>query len=157
VFVVVAGALTYWLLRRRRREHVRTLVGGLAPARARRLDMTSERALERLLAIEQSGVLARDDQRKSGYADMVDVIRDYLAARYRFATAELTTSELMRGLAKHASAADATLVEAWLARCDVVKYGAARVSEAEGNDTLAGARELVMKTTVQPASSKEAA
>jgi len=157
VFVVVAGALTYWLLRRRRREHVRTLVGGLAPPRARRLDMTSERALERLLAIEQSGVLARDDDRKTGYADMVSVIRDYLAARYRFATAELTTSELMRGLAKRASAADATLVEAWLARCDLVKYGAARVSEAEANDTLAAARDVVMKTTVVPASAKEAA
>lgn len=155
VFVVVAGALTYWLLRRRRRDHVRTLVGGLSPARARRLDTTSERALERLLAIEQSGVLARADDRKAGYADMGSVVRDYLAGRYRFATAELTTSELMRGLAKRASAADATLVEAWIARCDLVKYGGARVSEAEANDALAGARELVMKTTVQ--SAKEAA
>ena len=155
VFVVLVGGVTYWQLRRRRRRHVRTLVGGLAPARAQRLDMTSERALERLLAIEQAGVLARDDDRKTGYADMVSVIRDYLAARYRFPTAELTTSELMRGLARRASAADATLVEAWLARCDLVKYGGMRATEGEANETLAGARELVMKTTVQPA--KEAA
>ncbi len=155
VFVVVAGGLTFWLLRRRRRHHVRTLVGGLAPARAQRLDMTSERALERLLSIEQSGVLARDDDRKLGYAEMVTVIRDYLAARYRFPTAELTTSELMRGLAKRASAADATLVEAWLSRCDLVKYGGMRATEAEANDVLGGAREVVMKTTV--IASKEAA
>ena len=46
--------------------------------------MTSERALERLLAIEQSGVLARDRERKTGYADMALVIRDYLGARFRF-------------------------------------------------------------------------
>jgi hypothetical protein len=156
VFVVVAGALTYVVLRRRRRNHVRTLVGGLAP-RAQRLDMTSERALERLLAIEQSGVLARDDDRKTGYADMVSVIRDYLAARYRFPTAELTTSELMRGLAKRASAADAMLVEAWLARCDLVKYGGVRATQGQALETLAGAREVVMQTTVVPAVAKEAA
>ncbi|MBV8759797.1 MAG: hypothetical protein JO257_21080 [Deltaproteobacteria bacterium] len=157
VFVLVAGGLTFWQLRRRRKQHVRTLVGGLAPARAQRLDMTSERALERLLAIETSGVLARDGDRKTGYADMVSVIRDYLAARYRFATAELTTSELMRGLAKRANAADATLVEAWLARCDLVKYGGVRATEAEALETLAGAREVVMKTTAMPTAAKEAA
>ena len=58
--------------------------------RPRRIDMTSERALERLLEIEQSGVLDRDDDRKEGYAEMVDVIREYLGARYRVATLDLT-------------------------------------------------------------------
>ena len=52
----------------------------------RRIDMTSERALERLLAIERSGVLDRDDERKLGYTQMVEVIREYLGARYRIAT-----------------------------------------------------------------------
>ena len=46
---------------------VRTLIGdaGAVDAAPRRIDMTSERALERLLAIEQSGVLDRDDERKA--------------------------------------------------------------------------------------------
>ena len=53
--------------------------------------MTSERALQQLLEIERIGVLDRDDDRKAGYAEMVDVIREYLGARYRVATLDLTT------------------------------------------------------------------
>ena len=66
--------------------------------------MTSERALERLLAIERSGVLDRDDDRKGGYAEMVEVIREYLGARYRVATLDLTTRELLRRLERVAPA-----------------------------------------------------
>jgi hypothetical protein len=155
VLVLLVAIVTYWRLRVRRRRRVQSLVGGLAPARRPRIDMTSERALERLLAIEQSGVLARDAERKIGYADMVEVLRDYLGARFSFATAELTSSELLRGLRKRASEADATLVEAWLERCDLVKYGGMRATDSEALAVLTGARELVMKTTAQPA--KEAA
>ena len=77
--------------------------------------MTGERALERLLAIEQSGVLDRDDERKAGYAEMVDVIRDYLGARYRVATHDLTTAELMRALARgRARPTSVAMVDGWL-------------------------------------------
>jgi hypothetical protein len=155
VGVIAIGAITFVVLRRRRRRHVQTLVGKLAPAMPRKMDMTSERALERLLAIEQSGVLARDGERKAGYAEMVDVVRDYLGARFRFATAELTTSELLRGLAGRARSQDCVLVERWLERCDLVKYGGVRASESDALSVLAGAREVVMATTAQPA--KEAA
>ena len=155
VFVAVVALVTFLVLRARRRGRVRTLVGGLAPARRPRIDMTSERALERLLAIEQSGVLARDAERKAGYADMVEVIRDYLGARFRFATAELTTSELLRGLRKRATETETTLVETWLGRCDLVKYGGMRATEGEALDVLAGARDVVVQTTAAPA--KEAA
>jgi len=157
VFVAVVALVTFLWLRSRRRRKVQSLVGGLVPARRPRIDMTSERALERLLAVEQSGVLARDAERKAGYAEMVGVIRDYLGARFRFATTELTSSELMRGLRKRASEADATLVEQWLAHCDLVKYGGARATESEALAVLAGAREVVMKTTAEPPGAKEAA
>jgi hypothetical protein len=153
--VVVVAAVTFFVLRRRRRRHVRTLVGTLAPAVPRKMDMTSERALERLLAIEQSGVLARDAERKRGYADMVEVVRDYLGARFSFATAELTTSELLRGLAKRARPEDTALVETWLERCDLVKYGGLRATESDALAVLAGAREVVIATTAPAA--KEAA
>jgi len=72
---VIAAALWY---RRRRRRRALRLVGGVR-TRPRHIDMTGERALERLMAIEQSGVLDRDRERKTGYADMVEVIREYLA------------------------------------------------------------------------------
>lgn len=149
--VVAVGAVTFVVLRRRRRRHVRTLVGKLAPARPHKMDMTSERALERLLGIEQSGVLGRDEERKSGYAEMAVVVRDYLGARFKFATAELTTSELLRGLAKRARPEDIVLVERWLDRCDLVKYGGMRVQESEALGVLSGACEIVMATTAQPA------
>lgn len=145
--VVAVAAVTFFVLRRRRRRHVRTLVGTLAPAMPRKMDMTSERALERLLAIEQSGMLARDAERKGGYADMVDVIRDYLGARFSFPTAELTTSELLRGLATRARPEDTALVETWLERCDLVKYGGLRATESDALGVLGGARELVIATT----------
>jgi hypothetical protein len=154
--VVGVSVVTFVVLRRRRRRRVRTLVGGLAPAMPRRIDMTSERALERLLAIEQSGVLECDDERKRGYADMVEVIRDYLGARYRFATAELTTSELLRGLGKRAPAPDCALVETWLGKCDLVKYGGLRATAGQAGQALADAREVVVETTREPAKQEAA-
>ena len=94
--LIVASASFYiW---RKRKQRVRTLLGTLVVSSTtpRRLDMTSERALQRLLEIEQSGVLVNDDTRKGGYAEMVAVIREYLGGRYHVATLDLTTAELMR-------------------------------------------------------------
>jgi hypothetical protein len=133
-------------LRRRRRRHALRLVGG-AIARPRRIDMTGERALERLLAIEQSGVLERDRERKAGYTEMVEVIRDYLAARYRIATRDLTSSELVRRLEASAPAEEAALVGAWLDDCDLVKYGGYRATPAEAGKALDDARALIITTT----------
>lgn len=148
---LVGAAIAAIVLRRRRRRRVVRLVGTLVPSRSRRIDMTSERALERLLAIEQSGVLDDDRSRKPGYAEMVDVIRDYLGARYRTATSDLTTAELIRALSPVAPAGERGLVEAWLARCDVVKYGGFRATADDARDVLAGARSLVIATTAEPA------
>jgi len=140
---LVVGGL-WWRARRRRRTA--RLTGGVV-AVTRRLDMTGERALEALLAIETSGVLAREDERKRGYADMVDVIRAYLGARYRVATRDLTTSELLRQLARVAPADERTLVEDWLARCDLVKYGGVAATASEAQAVLDDARALIVTTT----------
>ena len=154
---VVAVAL---VLRRRRRRRALRLIGG-AIARPRRIDMTGERALERLLAIEQSCVLERDGDRKGGYAEMVEVIREYLAARYRIATHDLTSSELLRRLEECALGDEVALVSAWLAGCDIVKYGGYRASPAEAGKALDDARALIITTTElragAPARAKEAA
>ena len=125
----------------------------LAPARphARRLDLPGERALAQLLAIERSGVLDRDDARKAGYAQMVAAIRAYVGARYRVATADLTSAELVRALAPVAPVTERLHVEAWLARCDVVKYGGLRATTAEARSVLAAARTLVVETTATAA------
>src|SRR6478609_5727934 len=124
-------------------------MGTLVPSVAvpRRMDMTSERALEQLLAIDRSGVLDRDDERKAGYANMVEVIREYLGARYRIATYDLTSYELMRSLAHVAPDHEQKLVEEWLERCDIVKYGGFRATDADAHGVLEAARQLVLQTT----------
>ncbi|MGH9885579.1 MAG: hypothetical protein ACREBE_08630 [bacterium] len=140
---VIAVALWY---RRRRRRRALRLVGGVV-RRPRNIDMTGERALERLLAIEQSGVLDRDGERKAGYADMVEVIRDYLSARYRITTRDLTSSELVRRLEEGAPGDEADLVRSWLDGCDFVKYAGYRATPAEAGKALDDARALIVTTT----------
>lgn len=155
--VVVAIGLALWI-RNKRKRRVRTLIGTLVPSLPvpRRMDMTSERALEQLLAIQRSGVLDRDDDRKSGYASMVDVIREYLAARYRVVTYDLTTYELMRSLRNIAPEHEQKLVEDWLERCDIVKYGGFRATAADAVGVLESARQLVISTTRAPGASGSA-
>ncbi|MGE5183748.1 MAG: hypothetical protein ACM31C_16865, partial [Acidobacteriota bacterium] len=65
-------------------------------------------------------------------------------------TLDLTTSELVRALAAIAPDDERALVEAWLERCDLVKYGGLRATAAQANEVLAAARELVVATTAQP-------
>ncbi|MDB4960845.1 MAG: hypothetical protein JWP01_844 [Myxococcales bacterium] len=142
--VLIVGLGTLWWLRRRRR-HTVELTGGVV-ASPRRIDMTGKRALEALLAIHGSGVLDREDDRKSGYAEMVDVIRDYIGARYHVATRDLTTSELLRRL-RAAPAEERAMIGTWLERCDVVKYGGLRATAGEAHGVLDDARALVVTTT----------
>jgi len=134
-----------WLSGRRGRRTLR-LVGG-SIVRPRRIDMTGERALERLLAIEKSCVLERDADRKTGYAEMVEVIREYLGARYRIAIHDLTSSELVRRLGKLAPHEEVELVSGWLDGCDLVKYGGQRATPAEAGKALDDARALIVTTT----------
>jgi hypothetical protein len=80
---------------------------------------------------------------------MVEVIRDYLGARYRVATLDKTTSELSRALSNVAPEHERLLVEAWLERCDLVKYGGFRATAEDGKSALADARALIISTTTQ--------
>jgi hypothetical protein len=143
---LVTGLLV-WRSRRRRRA-VRLVAGVVAVPR--RMDLPSERALEKLLAIERSGVLDRDEDRKAGYTEMVEVIREYLAARYHLAIADLTTRELLVLLARAADPEACALVETWLERGDIVKYGGLRATSADAKQTLDDGRALVVTTTVVP-------
>lgn len=151
-----------WLHRRRNRRTLR-LVGG-AIARPPRIDMTGEHALERLFAIERSGVLDRDAERKAGYADMVGVLREYLAARYRIAVHDRTSSELLVELGRVAAPDAVELVASWLDGCDLVKYGGWRATPADAGKALDDARALIVTTTatvaprpVRPSAVAEAA
>jgi len=143
---VAAVAITALWIHGRHARRARRLVGG-AVVRPRRIDMTGERALERLLAIEQACVLDRDADRKAGYAEMVEVIREYLGVRYRFPIRDLTSSELLRRLGKLAPEGEVGLVSEWLDGCDLVKYGGRRATPAEAGKALDDARALIVTTT----------
>jgi hypothetical protein len=147
IALAIAVLVVYIGWRRSRKKTIR-LTGGIAIPR-RKIDTPGERALERLLAIEQSGVLDSDDDRKRGYQEMVEVIREYLGARYRVATFDLTSYELMRKLEPVAPPDECALVEAWLERCDIVKYGGLRAARDDAHKVLGDARALVVAT--QPA------
>ncbi len=145
------GALVALLwYRARRRKRTTKLVGRMI-AVPRHMDNASERALERLLAIEQSGVLDRDADRKRGYGELVEVVRGYLGTRYRVATLDLTTRELMRGLANVAPAEELAMIEGWLASCDLVKYGGLATTASIGHRALDDARAVIVATTVRKA------
>jgi hypothetical protein len=149
--LVIAVWMSYRRFKKRKRRVTR-LVGTLAPAVIvrRKIDMTSERALERLLAIEQSGVLDRDDDRKGAYNDMAEVIRDYIGARFGISTLEATTAELLLALRAKANERDHAMVERWLDSCDVVKYGGFRATRDVAHSVLDDARTLVVATTAKP-------
>ncbi len=149
---IVAMIGLYLYLQGRRRARYSILTGGVV-ARPRKMDMTSEKALAALLAIETSGVLADRDQRREGYAQMVEVIREYLGARYRVATLDLTSSELVRQLAKVAPDEERGMVEVWLETCDLVKYGGLRTTHDQAKAALDDARALVVTTSQARAAS----
>jgi hypothetical protein len=158
LYVAIGGAiglalligLIAWVRGRKRRI---AMVGGVI-AVPRKFDSASDRALHQLKEIEDSGILDRDEDRKKGYGQMVEVIRQYLGSRYRVATFDLTTSELMKRLAKVASDDECDLIERWLERCDIVKYGGLKATAVDAAQTLEAARQLVVTTTQMPAKSE---
>lgn len=153
VGAALGGLIAFMILRKRRRRRRPSLLGTLVASTPmlRRLDMTSERALEQLLLIERSGVLDKDEERKHGYTQMVDVIRDYIAARYRVAVTDLTSNELLRALRHAAPENEQKLIEDWLERCDIVKYGGFKATADDAHGVLEAARQLVIATTRAPA------
>ena len=151
---ILAMIALFWYLERRRKRRYRVLAGGASRSTPpRRMDMNTERALAALLELERSGALARDDERRAGYARMVEIVREYIAARYRMSslTSDLTSGELVRRLAHVAPEEELLLVEAWLEQCDLVKYGGLRTSAKQAAAVLDEARALVV-TTSQPRS-----
>ena len=156
--VLISMIVGLWVSRLSRRKRTVKLTGGVVAIPRRRIDMTGEKALAALLAIKASGVLDRDADRKGGYAEMVDVIRDYLGARYRVASRDLTSRELVRELRSIAPDDELEMIESWLERCDRVKYGGQRVTPVHAYSALDDARALIVTTTqMREAAHKEAA
>ncbi|MBA3461167.1 MAG: hypothetical protein H0T46_14480 [Deltaproteobacteria bacterium] len=136
-----------WVSSLKRRKRTVRLTGGIMAIPRKKIDMTAEKALAALQKIKDSGVLDREADRKRGYTEMVDVVRDYIGARYQVASRDLTSLELIRNLKAVAPDDERAMVEVWLERCDRVKYGAYRASAAQANTVLDDARGLIVATT----------
>ncbi len=139
-------ALALWLLaRRRRRPPVAAPVVAGAPvaiARPRRkLDALAMATLAKLDAVERSGRL--DPERKAAYAEIIEIIRDYVGARFGIDHEELTSAELRRAIARRADEVADAAVAQWLAGCDRVRYGGLDGDHALASATLADSRALV--------------
>lgn len=143
VVIVVAIALV-WHGRRRRRAPLASPYTGV---RVPRTDMTADRALVQLQALERTGALARDADRKAGYTEMVEIVRAYLGVRFHLAVLDLTSAELVARLAEAAHTDDVARISAWLAGCDLVKYGALRATADEAGQALADARGVITQTS----------
>lgn len=151
IVIAVAGgllvALAIYALARKLIKRKNVVLSSGAISVSRRIDMTSERALQRLLHIERSGALADTAKRKLAYDDMVEIIREYLGNRYRVATLDLTALELVRALAQVAPSDEREDITRFLARCELVKYGGLQASEEQARRTLEDARALVVASS----------
>jgi hypothetical protein len=142
-------ALVLWLRARRRRRRAVAPVAAAAPIAAvrprRRLDALANATLAKLDELERSGRL--DSDRKAAYAELIDLMRDYLGARFGFAHDKLTSAELRAAVAARSDAISDAAVAGWLAGCDLVRYAGRDGSSALAHATLEDSRGLVLTTT----------
>lgn len=147
--VAIVVAIVLWLLARRRKKKIvpaPVVIGAPVAARPRRkLDALANATLAKLDLVEQSGRL--DSERKAAYAEMIEIIRDYLGARFGIDHEELTSAELRRAIAARADDITDAAVAHWLAGCDRVRYGGQDGTSALAHATLADSRALVYTTT----------
>jgi len=148
--VVGAGllALALFLLIRRRRRH-RRAVEAMEPIEVRD---PWDVALERLSRIAEDGAPDDEKARRDVYYRLSEIIRQYLGARFRFESLELTTSELLARLDRLElpSSLDRDALEAFLLDCDLVKFARYAASDVEFDETIERARAVVEQTRPRP-------
>ena len=105
-----------------------------------------EIAYKQLVAIETSDVLKRGDL-ETYHTEIAYVIREYVSARYRIPALALTTTALLHAML-HAEIGKecVTRVQALLAQCDRVKFGAYQPEVSEASVRIADARWIVDAT-----------
>lgn len=132
--MLLLGALTVWLLRRRRREAPVPAVPPLAP------DAEAISALDRLAAEDLLG----RNQGRAFYIALVEVIKRYLTRRLDAGILEMTSSEAAALLRDHPIGRDVLARSRELfGAADQVKFARGQALRKEGERHLAAAREIV--------------
>ncbi|MFN2563866.1 MAG: hypothetical protein ABR499_02485 [Gemmatimonadaceae bacterium] len=127
--VALGALLLWWWLRRRRRNVVLPVEDPLARA---------EREFARVEALR----LIEAGERGRHVALMVDVLRDYLAARYTIAPLSLTSSELTRALHRE-PAAPLERLSRLLDEADLIKFARRPVTRERAMELGREARAIV--------------
>jgi hypothetical protein len=131
--ILIVGVLL-WRLRRRRLPHVLPLPPGAAALRE----------LERLAAV---GLVSAADVRRY-YAQLSDVVRRYLEARFQLPASRQTTAEFLESVRQSPLlAADLqALLRDFLERCDRAKFAPVTPAPAECEAAAELARRFVQET-----------
>jgi hypothetical protein len=143
--IIATGLLIWWWIRRRRKPVVRVVVDPYTHAEA---EFTRIEALALLEAGERGRYVTL----------MVEVLRDYLAARYAEAALSLTSTELQRSIREKTFVPTERLTRL-LTEADLIKFARRPVSSERARELGREARAIVgyEHTASQPAPPQEAA
>jgi hypothetical protein len=102
-------------------------------------------AVSKLVALEGRGAPTGDDA-DAWFVELSAIVRTYLERRYVIRAPELTTEEFLLVAAGRLSAEHRALLEAFLERCDRVKFAGYRPDSEESLSALKAARAFVEDT-----------
>ena len=141
-FFLLLASLSYVVYRRKKAGKP------LLPARAEPPRPPHEVAYERLDALKGSDRLERGEI-KEYYIEVSEIIRQYVEGRYYLVALEMTTTEVLEQFTRaDVSEDEVALFQAFLERCDLVKF-AKLIPSAEENDAiLKTAYEIIDRTKV---------
>ncbi|MBN2091133.1 hypothetical protein JW964_16080 [candidate division KSB1 bacterium] len=107
-----------------------------------------EIALERLNELLNSNWLA-EGRVKEFYIEISNIIRHYIEGRYFIEALEMTTSQLVRNLEEaKIEKENIDLINNFLSACDLVKFAKYIPSDAETQQVIELAREIIMRTQI---------
>jgi hypothetical protein len=129
--IIALGLLIWWLIRRRRKPRVVVVIDPFVRA---------ESEFQRIEALH----LIEAGERGRYVTLMVEVLRDYLAARYAAAALSQTTSELQRGLRDLSFIPQDRLIRV-LTEADLIKFARRPVSSDRARDIGREAHAIVTR------------
>jgi hypothetical protein len=140
LLIVALGALAYWFWRRSRRDDSPDRRSVIIPR------LAHEEAYEALDRLEASTLLQQGEIKRY-HIEVSEIIRTYIEGRFDVYALEMTTGEVMDGLRTSGIDADAhQAFEAFLNRCDMVKFAKFRPTQDASRQTVTAARELLDRT-----------
>ncbi len=143
LLAVALTGLALWLWRRSRRPRAGAPA---APKRVEPLRPPHERALEALSELEASPLLERG-QVKEYHIRVSAILRLYVEERFGVDALELTTTEVLDGLAgAHVDSGFSEGLRDFLEQCDLVKFAKARPTGDRSRQVLALGRRLVLES-----------